>query len=380
MQKRKAPETITVERPTGPRITVTPSRSLGELALLKVSALQHKTKRAAFSVLRYKAVLASLALAVGAHLAVSQTSTLVKYVAMPFTFIAQGPMQIPSTPAYQGIGDVVSGWYVWGSCARAYNAAYAAAQGNMCDLVNSSDGTVAICTLKAATTGFVNLTDSYCTGSQTPAAACAAAAGGSCRISKVYDQTDNGRHLTQATAAQQPDLTFGDLNSLPSIDCTGREGGTCTITTAAQTVSQPVNFAVVARNPSGLTSGGVLGSQNGSEPRIVLHSPTNNTFDVGGNLAVQVCSGTQAANAYHALQGLASGAASLCHADGTDGSTSNIGTTGFVANGFRLHRAGGAQDGMKIMEGGMYTAGALDGTQRGNLNTNIHSATNGYNF
>src|ERR1700732_3971891 len=107
---------------------------------------------------------------------------------------------------FQGPGNITSGAIEFVSAGRAYNAAYAASNGSFADLVATGNGAV-VCTLKALTTGFVNLTSSACAG-QTPAAACAAANGGACSVTKLYDQTGTGNNVVQATLANMPALTF----------------------------------------------------------------------------------------------------------------------------------------------------------------------------
>jgi hypothetical protein len=60
--------------------------------------------------------------------------------------------------SYQGPGDIASGATAWGSCVRAYNAAYANGTNSLCDLVDSAAPTTAICTLRVKTNGLVDLT------------------------------------------------------------------------------------------------------------------------------------------------------------------------------------------------------------------------------
>src|ERR1700733_14347786 len=125
----------------------------------------------------------------------------------------------PSGSSYQGPGDVVSGATAWGSCARAYSSSVASGT-NMCDLVDSAAPTTVICTLQTGSNGKVNLTGTYCTGGVTPATKCAAATGGLCNISKIYDQAGSTGGFIQATVGNQAQLTFSALNALPGIKCT----------------------------------------------------------------------------------------------------------------------------------------------------------------
>lgn len=113
-----------------------------------------------------------------------------------------GPGAAPPAATYQGPGDVVSGATAWGSCARVYNASLASTSTSLCDLVASTGG-AAVCTLRGSSSGKVDLAASYCAGT-TPSAACAAASGGSCKVSKVYDQIGATGGFVQATLANMP--------------------------------------------------------------------------------------------------------------------------------------------------------------------------------
>jgi hypothetical protein len=118
---------------------------------------------------------------------------------------------------YTGPGDTAGlTWNSWGSCAFTFSLAKASTSTNLCDL-NAVTGGAAVCTLRGSSSGSVDLTG-YCPGSVTPSAACAAASGGSCVISKVYDQTGTGSDWTQATAANMPPIVFsGGIGTQPTI-------------------------------------------------------------------------------------------------------------------------------------------------------------------
>jgi len=150
---------------------------------------------------------------------------------------------------YQGPGDVVSGASVFGSCARAYNAAYANGTNPLCDLVAITGGAV-VCTLRVKTNGFVDLAANYCAGT-TPSAACAAASGTQCVIAKIYDQTGNGNHFTQATLANMPVLAFSVLNGLPSIRNNGVNG---ILTSPSLTIPTPLTMMSTAQRTANFTN------------------------------------------------------------------------------------------------------------------------------
>lgn len=274
---------------------------------------------------------------------------------------------------FQGAGDVVSGAIAWGSCARAYNAAYANGTNPLCDLVDATTGTVAICTLRAATTGFVDLTGNYCTGTTTPALACAAAAGGSCKISKAYDQTGTGNHFTQATAANMPALTFSALNSLPGMTFAAGSG---TLATANVTQAQPLTLSAVGSRTGANTTETALLATNGSgTPKF---GPTSiiNTWNLSCPTTLNA---TASDGSFHAAQGVCNGVSSALIVDGS-ATTGDAGATGYSAQNIRIARFGAAATltGV-IMEVGIWPS-AFNATQYGNVNTNQHSAANGYNF
>jgi hypothetical protein len=273
--------------------------------------------------------------------------------------------------AYQGPGDVVSGAIAWGSCARAYNATYANGTNSLCDLVAVTGG-AAVCTLRVAGTGFVDLAASYCAGT-TPSAACAAASGGSCKVTKLYDQI-SGINFVDVTLSTMPGLVFNSLGGLPGFTCVSANSVRL-ITGSNITQAQPLCMSAVYERTSGTVQGGVLGGGT---------SVTSIGGGIGANQAFMSAGTpiTQAANdnAYHALQAVLNGASGAMQTDGTDITSQNAGSGGFSAEPLRTCRNSSAQgfDGT-IMEVGLWNA-AFTLTQRNNLNTNQHGSTYGYNF
>jgi hypothetical protein len=293
-----------------------------------------------------------------------------------------GPGMVHSTgSSYSGPGDVVSGATAWGSCARAYNAAYANGTNPLCDLVDTSAGGTAICTLRVLTTGFVDLAGSYCTGSTTPAAACAAAAGGACRVSKIYDQTGTTTGWVNATNSQRPVLTFSALNSLPGWTCTAAANSFLATNAAITIATPPITYVAVAKRTANFTTlQAMLGW--GTAPNSSLSFNTSaNTAAISQNGAGFATLGSLTDSSFHAVQGFvdATGLAGVLSADGTDGSSASVGTDAVSSRALRVCRfAGGSSLDGVMMEAGIWAV-ALDGTQRGNLNSNMHG-TNGYNF
>lgn len=281
---------------------------------------------------------------------------------------------------YQGPGDIagLSTWTHWGSCARAFNKAYANGTNPMCDLVSSAAPTVVICTLRVATSGFVDLSG-YCPGSLTPAAVCAAAAGALCDISQVYDQTGNAKPWTNATASAQPRLQFNAANSLPGIACTS--AGVSQLNSPSFSLSLPgTAVAVAVRNANFTNPAGALGANAGSTNSWLGWSTSSATasFTYLGGAATVAASDS----ALHALIGITvSGVSASLISDGivTTGATAS---GGLFTNGDRICRSGSGSslDGF-VMEVGVLPAAMTTGagSQSDLLNTNIHGA-NGYNF
>lgn len=279
---------------------------------------------------------------------------------------------------YQGPGDVVSGATIFFSCARAYNAAYANGTNPLCDLVDSAAPTVVICTLRVATTGFADLTGTYCTGSVTPSAKCAAATGGVCNVQKMYDQSGAGNHATNNTAASQPVLTFSGANSLPGLTCAAASA-TLLLTTASFTPSLPYTFTSVAKRTSGPTTAGAIVGFVTTPNRLGF---SNASGTIVGTLddTILLTVGSQTENAFHALQYVADTSPNAVIAsDGTEVS-GNSGTGTPSAKQIRVCRYGsGASLTGVLMEVGWWATAGFNGTQRTNMNTNMHGAS-GYSF
>lgn len=277
---------------------------------------------------------------------------------------------VTSAATYQGPGDVVSGATVWGSCARVYTAAQASTATSLCDLVAITGG-AAVCTLRGSSTGLVDLAASYCAGT-TPAAACAAASGGACRVTKVYDQTGSGNHFIQAALAQMPALAFAAINSLPVLRCTN--AASTSMATGNLTQAQSYSMSTVFNRTGSVTTlsaaigalsaGGLVGGST---------SANTSTANSGANLTR-----TGNDNAFHAIQGVMNNLTGANNTDGSD-TTGSTGGGAFSATALRICRtSSGVSSDMDVAEGGLWPIG-FDATQRTNMNANQHGS-NGYNF
>lgn len=282
-----------------------------------------------------------------------------------------------ATSAYQGPGDIVSGALIWGSCARVYNASLASTSTSLCDLVDTTTGATAVCTLRGSGNGFVDLTNAYCTGSLTPAAACAAASGGACRVSKVYDQIGGTSGWVNATNSQRPVLTFSALNSLPGL--TGTAAANTSLTTSATfTQAQPITLATVCVRTANFTTIQAAMGASGGLNALFGFSSAADTARLTSDGASVATKGSITDSSFHAMQGVLNGASSVIAIDGSE-TTGNAATSGWSANTSRIMRfAGGNSLDGSCMEFGMWPSGFSAGN-RTSMNSNMHGSS-GYNF
>ncbi len=274
-------------------------------------------------------------------------------------------------PAYAGPGDVVSGAYLWVSPARAYSAAFAATLGPVMDLVDQAGANPV--TINILATGYVD--------TAAIAAWVTANSVSTIKVAKLYDQSGNARHVSNATLATMPTLVLNAINStLPVID--NPTGANFFLATSGtHSVPLPYSYSAVWKTFASNSAGGLAGgAANGS---------TSSSFGVdatpafgfrlnGVNTFKQTY--TNPHTAFHAGQAVAvSGASnSTLNIDGTE----STGTYAAVisAEAIRVMRegSGGASFPGKIAEVGIWAA-AFSGPQRTAMNANQHGTT-GYNF
>lgn len=274
--------------------------------------------------------------------------------------------------SYQGPGDSAvygtTSVQFWGSCARVFTAAQATTSTSLCDIVAVTGG-AAVCTLRASSTGFVDQS-AYCPGSLTPSAACAAASGGSCKVTKVYDQSGAGNHVVQATLSSMPALVFSSPNSgsLPSLNCNVGFG-----LHSAATFSQavPVTISAVQIRATGTSQGGSVG---GSASGYVAAG-------LGADLAMLnsgiFLTSTITNATWYSVNALwDTSPNSVININGSE-SSGNAGANNFSST-ISLCRNNFTNINGNLVEGGVWFASS-NTTQRNALNTNQHGV-NGYNF
>ena len=276
-------------------------------------------------------------------------------------------------PSYSGPGDVVSGAAVWYGL-RAYNAAYAAATGNIGIFRRSSDSTT--CTgIASATTGGLDLTTAYCGGSSLPTF-CGASAG-NCFATRLYDQS--GAHactgsvacdVVQATAAGQPQLVFNCHNTLPCLRFANGSFQFLLSATNIVSLAQPLTASFVSNQTGSLSNINVVGAY-GTSVQWGYSSTTNDATFFAGSVAVATGAPQ---NTLHAMQIVVSASASITYIDGTQ-------TTGLVAGpnvGTGNAPSVGANSGDSIpFNGDFYENGGWPGAfttpQQSSINTNQHT-------
>jgi hypothetical protein len=271
---------------------------------------------------------------------------------------------------FSGPGDVVSGSTAWFSTARAYNASFAAGAGAIADLVDTATG-LATCTMNIGTNGFANLSALSCAGGTLSVVTfCTVTHPAGCSITKVYDQTGNGKHVLNVTLSQMPNLTFNAINSLPGMTLINANADN--LIASGFSISAAYSMSTVYKRTA-TSSGAIL---DGNSTGIGICGGAANQVRLGGGFIAATASDS----AYHAVQGVVNGASSVLTVEGSD--TTGTASGNYSAESLRVGRGSnsctGTLDGT-IMEAGYWPSG-FSGPNRTAMNTNQHSATVGYNF
>lgn len=284
----------------------------------------------------------------------------------PKKFWLAGNASLYGVVGYQGPGDVVSGARAWGSPARAYNAAYAAnVTKPAMDLLDQAGANPV--TINILSTGFVDLAaiSAWVTAHSVT----------TIKVTKLYDQTGNGFHWSNATLASMPALTLLALNGLPALTFTSAANAFLATTTGI-TQLQPFTFVAAAKRTTNFTTIQSMMGWTSSPNGQLEFTASANTVAITADGTSFVTQGSVTDNAFHAIQGISSGASSVIAVDGVENTGTNAATAP-SANFMRLGRfAGGSSlDGM-MLEAGFWGSAI---SNRTGLNSNIHG-TNGYNF
>ena len=214
---------------------------------------------------------------------------------------------VSSGGGYTGPGDIVtfSGW--WGL--RAYSSATRGTKAiSLCDHLGANCADVAT----SATTGVLNAPGTRgsdnCTSLTT------------CTVATIYDKVSTN-DCTQATVANQATLnmTGGPGGNTPALVFNGSSAQYSCI---QSNQAQPVSLSTVAERTSAFTSFGTAVSYGGTND-LGFNSSANSAYIYAGAIG----SATATDSAWHAMQGLLSGASSALYIDGTNTGSLSAGTS-----------------------------------------------------
>lgn len=255
---------------------------------------------------------------------------------------------------YTGVGDIASGWLAWFGM-RAYNAAYATGSHAAMDIVDQA----------GANTLTVNILSTGALDVASISAWVTAHTVTTILVTKLYDQTGNGFHLTQATVGAMPTLLLAQTIGSGSFPLMLLANGQQMLSATAPTYGTTPSFSAVlnATPVGGFTT--VFGTNTGNAGGI---------WTTAASHVVELYSGTAAtapltAGTWGAVQGMYNGASSSLYVNGTSTGSLSPGTfneTGVLAFGGAL---GGFKWGGKITEMGVI-AGNLSGGNQSGVNGN----------
>lgn len=259
---------------------------------------------------------------------------------------------------FTGAGDVVSGAAGWWGL-QAYNGAYATGSNPAIDIVKASDGS-ALQTINILSTGYLDV-------------ATINALGYAVKVKKLYDQTGNGVHMSQATLANMPTLTLSALGSLPGI--TFDNSSQQFLAASGNTgTSLPLWISSVSKQTGGF---GALASvlKHSTAGQNIGYDASSNFYEFSGNLVTA----TAAGGTVYAAQCFISGAGSgdSIYLNGSLTGSLNAGTTNMSGN----VELGGDLGGQNLA-GIIFEIGIWSGDKTASnsaMNTNQHSASR-WNF
>jgi hypothetical protein len=297
-------KTITVERPTGPRITADIPQSKGELVGYRAGKLTKSFgKTALLGGVAAAAFLVKHKWYIGGTMVMTASAHLIMASMMMGIIGDHKPAVTPA--AYTGPGDVISGAKVWYGLRAYSNATTVTKSIKLCDHLgtNCSDQ-------NTTTAGDLDLTG-LTRGSDN-----CATAGSACLVTTVYEKTgalcSGTCDVVQTTTAAMPTFIANCTNSKPCMRSNGTTQfkSTNVLSTAA---SAPLSISGVGQRSAVVTYADIFGDVAGN---IQIG------FDTNSGLAL-LYAGTldtypsAAENTYHALNGLVNGASSKLNVDGT---------------------------------------------------------------
>lgn len=273
---------------------------------------------------------------------------------------AGGTKKIAAGAAYVGPGDVVSGAWFWGGL-RAYNAAYATSLGNAVDLEDQSFGNPI--TIKVLANGKLDVASisAWVTAHSVT----------TINITQLYDQSGNGRNLTQA-GTRCPTLVLGGLGSLPVINF-NPSSITQLFVGPSVTLSQPFTMTGVAQTSISSSDAYIIGN-NARNVFLEFSYHATQLLLLYAGTELPTANSTTDTN-WHANFGVLNGASSTVQFD-TTAAPGAAGAGGFAAETFGVggSPAFGGGQGLtgNMTEAGIWSS-ALTSTNLTNLNSNQHT-------
>lgn len=273
----------------------------------------------------------------------------------------RGPLDATAATSYQGPGDIVGSAFAWYGL-RGYNAAYATGSNPAIDLVDQAGANPL--TVNILSNGRLDVASisSWVTANSVS----------TIKVTKLYDQSGNSRHILQATLANMPVLNLTGFGSLPAIVYVGANSERLQ-TSGTYSLAQPITISAVYNHTASASTTEVMGFLN--RP-IIAHTGSNLTR--GLNPTTSLASQTKADGSWNTVHAVNDGASSAFYVDATQL------VTGTTAGGASSKAIGLGMNAfsnfptMSAAEFGIWGV-AFNSTQAGDINTNQHGS-NGYNF
>ncbi len=257
---------------------------------------------------------------------------------------------------YVGPGDAVSGVIEWWGL-RGYARSYATGSNNAATIRRASDNTTQAIKILADGSFDVATASSFCAST-------------TCFITTLNGQV-GGVNMTQATAANQPQLVFNCAGTLPCWQ-TARASNQFLKTTANISIPAPYSIAGFAKRTGSTTSFSVILSAGGGNPYLLFSSSANNICWASDSGCLNVSASDNSFHAAVGTQASGSGAPKAVYADGNSASsTATVANTNSTASvGCKQAAGGDCLDG-QMTEAGLWNSALTSGQATsliGNMN------------
>lgn len=217
--------------------------------------------------------------------------------ATPALAILDGPLGLFGGVYKRGPGDVIGTTPTLWAGLRAFNRTWAAAKGNVALLLRTSDSTFKTITVLPNGEFDTKTANVFCTGT-------------TCLIKTLYDQSGNGKDLTNIFSPNQPILLLNCIGSLPCINFPVSD--TRYVNATITSVSQPYTFSIYGQRYANTNSYfNAFGSSN-SSPLIGWSNSTNTMQLFCGTTELSVAAND---SVWHAGVGVCNGGSSSFYVD-----------------------------------------------------------------